>query len=74
MRYSFLIVVLLTFLIGCSGGRDSMIMDPEKGLAYAMELYNDEDYLEAQKEFQSLVLQFPGSTITDDAQYYLGMS
>lgn len=74
MKIVFANLLLLILLIGCSGSKDTMSMDPEEGLAYAMELYNDEYYLESQKEFQTLVLQYPGSTITDDAQYYLGMS
>ena len=68
------LLVIVSLLWNCSGSSDSMIMDPDEGLAYAMELYNDEDYQYSQKEFQSLVLQYPGSTINDDAQYYLGMS
>lgn len=74
MKHIFTFLAAILIIIGCSGGRDSMILDPEEGLSYAMELYNDEDFIESQKEFQSLVLQYPGSTITDDAQYYLGMS
>lgn len=68
---SALLVIIL--LYGCSGS-DDLHMDPEEGLAHAMELYEDEDYQYSQKEFQSLVLQHPGNTINDDAQYYLGMS
>ncbi len=69
---SVLLVIILIF--GCSGSNDTLMMSPEEGLAYAMELYDDEDYQYSQREFQTLVLQHPGSTITDDAQYYLGMS
>lgn len=65
---------LMVLFFGCSGSKDTMMMSPEEGLAYAMELYDDEDYQYSQKEFQSLVLQYPGSTITDDSQYYLAMS
>ena len=67
-------LLLIVMLFGCSGSKDTLMMSPEEGLAYAMELYDDEDYQYSQKEFQTLVLQYPGSTITDDAQYHLGMS
>jgi outer membrane protein assembly factor BamD len=48
-------------------------MGAAERLQYALSLYNDEDYLEAATEFEALLLQFPGSSIVDDAQYYLGM-
>ncbi len=74
MKQIIAVLLIGIILFGCSGSKDISMMSPEEGLAYAMELYNDEDYQYSQKEFQSLVLQYPGSTITDDAQYYLGMS
>jgi outer membrane protein assembly factor BamD len=49
-------------------------MTPEDRLAYAIKLYQDEDSDEAVKEFESILLQYPGSSIMDDAQYYLAMT
>lgn len=49
-------------------------MTPEDRLNYAIKLYEQTDYQEATDEFQALILQYPGSSIVDDAQYYLGMS
>ncbi len=74
MKHIIAALLILIILFGCSGSRDTLMMSPEEGLAYAMELYDDEDYQYSQQEFQTLVLQYPGSTITDNAQYYLGMS
>jgi outer membrane protein assembly factor BamD len=48
-------------------------MTADERLQYALDLYNDEDYEEAATEFEALLLQYPGSSIVDDAQYYLGM-
>jgi outer membrane protein assembly factor BamD len=48
-------------------------MGPEERLQYAISLYEDEDYQEASVEFEALLLQYPGSVIVDDAQYYLGL-
>ncbi len=48
-------------------------MTADERLQYAINLYNDEDYEEAVTEFEALLLQYPGSSIVDDAQYYLGM-
>ena len=39
-----------------------------------MKLYQEEDYEEAIKEFESIILQYPGSSIIDDAQFYLAMT
>jgi len=49
-------------------------MTPDERINYAKSLYNDEDYLDALNEFQSLILQYPGNSIIDDAQYYLAMT
>ncbi|HEY6436579.1 MAG TPA: outer membrane protein assembly factor BamD [Ignavibacteriaceae bacterium] len=64
---------LLLLVWGCSSTRDVGEMGPDERLQYALNLYNDEDYEEAATEFEALLLQFPGSSIIDDAQYYLGM-
>lgn len=58
----------------CSGGIDTATLLPEDHLKYALDLYNDEDYEYCIREFQSILLQYPGSTVNDDAQYYLAMS
>lgn len=39
-----------------------------------MQLYNDEDYEQAILEFQNIILQYPASSVSDDAQYYLAMT
>jgi outer membrane protein assembly factor BamD len=53
---------------------DTSKFTPEEYFNYVMELYNDEDYELAVNEFQNIILQYPGSAINDDAQYYLGMT
>ena len=67
-------VILLLLIAGCSSGLDTTNFTPSQKLAYAEQLYNDEDYQEALDEFQSLTLQYPGNAVVDDAQYYLGMT
>jgi len=70
-----IIVSGLIFLVSaCSSSQDTTTMTAEEHYEYVMEYYEDEDYEESVKEFQTLLLQYPGSIITDDAQYYLGMS
>ncbi len=68
------IILLTTFLAGCGGGIDTTTLSPEEYFNYVFELYNNEDYEEAVKEFQNILLQYPGNVITDDAQFYLGMT
>jgi outer membrane protein assembly factor BamD len=68
----FLLLGLLA--VGCATQVDTTTMTSEQHFKYAKSLYDDEDYEKAINEFQAILLQFPGSPITDDAEYYLGMS
>lgn len=75
MNYGkYVALILMVFLWACSGGKDTGNMLPEEHLQYAMSLYNDGDYEEAIKEFQSIILQYAGNPVNDDAQFYLGMT
>jgi outer membrane protein assembly factor BamD len=74
MRKYFLIsVIILTVFWGCSSTQDLSDLTADDRLKYALELYQDEDYEPAATEFEALLLQYPGSSIVDDAQYYVGM-
>lgn len=66
--------LLLLFIWGCSSSVDVLNLSPEERLQNAINLYEDEDYEEAVTEFEAILLQYPGSAIVDDAQYYLGMT
>ena len=72
----FIVFTLLTvlFWIGCSGRQPEGTWTAEEYFEYAKEMYNDEDYFECTNEFTIIVLRYPGSSIVDSAQYYLGMS
>jgi outer membrane protein assembly factor BamD len=74
MKNIFALIILSLFLFACSGSIDTTDMTPEEKLAYATKLYQEEDYEEAVKEFEAIILQYPGSSIIDDAQYYLAMT
>ncbi|WKZ69080.1 MAG: outer membrane protein assembly factor BamD [Melioribacteraceae bacterium] len=69
-----LAIAAIIFIIGCSGSKDTTLMTPDEHYQYAFEFFKDEDYIEAQSEFQSILLQYPGSAVNDDAQYYLGLT
>lgn len=66
-------LIVITFA-ACSSSVDTSQFTPEEYFNYAMQLYNDEDYELAVNEFQNIILQYPASSVSDDAQYYLGMT
>lgn len=70
----FSLVLLMFILWNCSSGTNTSLLPADEHLAYAMKLYNEEDYLKAIDEFQNIMLQYPGKEVADDAEYYLGMS
>lgn len=74
MKNLLTLLFLSIFLFSCSSTLDTTNMTPEERLAYAIKLYQEEDYEEAVKEFDAIILQYPGSSIVDDAQYYLAMT
>ena len=74
MRKLLIIAVIPFVFWSCSGSVDVSNMNAEQHHKYAMELFNDEDYIGSVREFQAILLQHPGSSVTDDAQYYLAES
>lgn len=73
MQKIFFLVPILLIMWGCSASIDTSNMTSEERLAYSIRMYENEDYDEAITELQALILQYPGSAIIDDAQYYLAM-
>ncbi len=74
MRKIFLIAISALILSACSSKVDTALFTPEEHFDYAKSLYDDENYIDAISEFQAILLQYPGSAVNDDAQFYLGMS
>jgi len=74
MKRFFTLALAITLLWGCARTLDTTQMSPEEHLDYALTLLNDDYSLEALTEFQSILIQYPGSSVNDDAQYYLAMS
>lgn len=66
--------VISIFHISCSSSIETVNLSAEERLTVALKYYENEDYLDAIKEFEAILLQFPASGINDDATYYLGMS
>lgn len=74
MKKIFALYFLLLIFWGCSSSIDTANLGSQDRLDYAIRLYNDEDYEIAVTELQAILLQFPGSAVIDDAQFYLAMS
>ncbi|MHB1687052.1 MAG: outer membrane protein assembly factor BamD [Ignavibacteriaceae bacterium] len=74
MKYSVIVLAFGLILWGCASSVNTTNMTPNERLDYAMKLYNNHDYEEAVKEFQGIILQFPGNAVVDSAQFYLGQS
>ena len=74
MKYSLIVLAFGLILWGCATTFNTANMTPSERLDYAMKLYNDHDYEQAVKEFQGIVLQFPGNAVVDSAQFYLGQT
>lgn len=66
--------IIIAILAGCSGSKNTANMTPNEHFDYAMTLYNDEDFEQALNEFQTILLQYPASSVNDDSQYYLAMT
>jgi len=64
----------LITLLSCSKGGVKESLSPGEQFHRAQALYDSEDYLKAQTEFQRIVYSFPGQTFIDTAQFYLAMS
>jgi len=74
MKHFVLFILSALIFWNCSSSLDTANFSAEEKLAYAIKLYEEEDYETAVNEFQAIVLQYPGNPVVDDAQYYLGMT
>lgn len=72
MKKLIFLIPLIILLWSCSSSIDTVNLSPEDWLKNAIKLYEDEDDEEAVKEFEAILLQYSGSSIIDDAQFYIG--
>jgi outer membrane protein assembly factor BamD len=68
------LIVAALLVAGCSSKEATVEMTLEQRYEAAMKLFNDGDYREAIDAFRIITLQFQGSALADDAQYYLAES
>jgi outer membrane protein assembly factor BamD len=66
----FLISLALIFA-ACGGNKARPNMTTEERFVYAMKKFEDKDYFDARTQFRIVILNAPGNTIVDQAQFYL---
>lgn len=66
--------ILLIAAIGCSSSIDTSKFTPDEYFDYIKKLYDNGDYYDALQHLKSILIQYPSNAISDDAQYYLGMT
>jgi outer membrane protein assembly factor BamD len=74
MKRIIILLFITTFIWNCSSSVDTSTLTAEQHLEYAKNLMIEEDYDEAVREFQSILLQYAGSPVNDDAQYFLALT
>jgi outer membrane protein assembly factor BamD len=67
-----LLLVLALAVAACSSEELLEQLSPQERFDLAMKYFQEEDYVQAEKEFRVVVLQFQGTALADDAQFYLG--
>ena len=66
------IFILLFVILGC-GSKPQKVLSPPEQFQYAKNLYEKKKFYKAQIAFENLIFTYPGNTVIDTAQYYLGM-
>ncbi len=59
-------------LAGCGSSEVTTVMGVEERFAHAKALFDNGDYLPATNEFTVITLQYQGSAVAPEAQFYLG--
>jgi outer membrane protein assembly factor BamD len=71
-RWMFGWVILGALLLqGCGSSEQVLTMTPEQRFEAAKAKFDDHDYIDAASDFTVITLQYQGSKVAADAQYYL---
>ena len=71
MVQSITIIVVAFLISSCGSSNVTQNLSAEDRFEAGKKKFDGGDYLEAINEFEIVKLQFPGSTVADDAQFYL---
>ena len=66
-----LCVIFALSIVGCSSSKEVESLSAEDRYAQAMHEFDNESFLEAIEDFKIVTVQFPGSSIADDAQFHI---
>lgn len=74
MRKGILFLILFTLVMvgSCSRNKMRATLSADERMKIAEKMFKDGDYLDAKTEFKIITLNFPGSSVSDRAQFYLG--
>lgn len=72
MKYISGLIILIIISLSC-GGKPQLITSAAEQFKYAKGLYDKNKSYKAQLAFENLIYTYPGNTVIDTAQYYLGM-
>lgn len=70
-RSASILLAGLVILAGCSSDEVAAPRSAEEVFQSGLKMFANEDYLEAKEEFRIVTLQYQGSALADDAQFYL---
>lgn len=68
---AFLILLVMFFLIGCSSSKEIANLSAEDRFEIGKDKFDKRKYLDAIEDFKYILIQYPGSAVADDAQFYL---
>lgn len=66
------VIAILSLQVGCKSSDVMQNLSAEERFELGKKAYDEEEYLEAINHFEVVKLQYPGSAVADDAQYFLG--
>lgn len=68
------VLLAVALFCACAGGKIKANLTTEERLAHAERLFKKGDYLDAQTQLRIIILNAPGSTVVDRAQFLLAES
>lgn len=72
LKLGLYIFIVSVIFLSCKSTKIEKILSAEERFELGLKEFEKENYLEAINEFSIITLQYPGSAVSDDAQYYIG--
>lgn len=72
--FSLLLVIALMSIGGCGGKKNLAYLSSEELFTEGKALFEQQKYIKAVEYFQTIIYNFPGESVVDTAQYFLGLS